>query len=94
MPKNEFVLGGHKAYTIAKLTKEVEVILISSLPSDKARKFFFIPMKDISQVLNYVKDKYGKDFQAYILPSGNTVLPQLSWRFLIRAERADKIRLT
>jgi len=73
--KNKFILGGHKAYSIVKLTKEVEVILISSLPSDKARKLFFIPMENISQALNYVKDKYGEDFQAYILPSGNTVLP-------------------
>ena len=76
--KNKFVLGGHKAYAIAKLTKEVEVILISSLPSDKVRKLFFIPMENISQALNYVEDKYGEDFQAYILPSGNTVLPQLT----------------
>jgi nickel-dependent lactate racemase len=73
--KNKFVLGGHKAYAIAKLTKEVEVILIFSLPSDKARKLFFIPMENIFQALNYVKDKYGEDFQAYILPSGNTVVP-------------------
>jgi len=76
--KKKFVLGGHKAYAIAKLTKEVEVILISSLPPDKARKLFFIPMENISQALNYVKDKYGEDFQAYILPSGNTVLPFFS----------------
>jgi nickel-dependent lactate racemase len=76
--KNKFVLGGHKAYAIARAVKEVEVILISSLPSDKARKLFFIPMENISQALNYIKEKYGEDFQAYILPSGNTVLPQLT----------------
>ena len=75
--KNKFVLGGHKAYSIAKLVKEVEVILISSLPPEKVRKLFFISMEDISQALNCVKDKYGEDFQAYILPAGNTVLPQL-----------------
>jgi len=74
----KFVLGGHKAYSIAKLTKEVEVILISSLPPEKVRKLFSIPMENISQALNYVKGKYGKDFQAYILPSGNTVLPFFS----------------
>ncbi len=73
----KFILGGHKAYGIVKLTKEVEVILISSLPQDKVRKLFFIPMKNISQALNYVKDKYGEDFQTYILPSGNTILPYL-----------------
>ncbi len=76
--KKKFVLGGHKAYAIAKLTKEVEVILISSLPQDKVRKLYFIPMENISQATEYVKEKYGEDFQAYILPSGNTVLPQLT----------------
>jgi len=74
----KFVLGGHKACSIAELTKEVEVILISSLPPEKVRKLFFIPMENISQALNYVKDKYGEDFQDYILPSGSTVLPQLT----------------
>jgi len=76
--KNKFVLGGHKAYAIARAVKEVEVILISSLPQDKVRKLFFIPMKSVSQALNYIKDKYGEDFQAYILPSGNTVVPFFS----------------
>jgi len=73
----KFILGGHKAYSIAKLTKEVEVILISSLPPDKVRKLFFIPMENISQAIEYIKDKHGEDFQAYVLPSGNTVVPQL-----------------
>ena len=76
--KKKFVLGGHKAYSIAKLVKEVEVISISSLPPEKIRKLFFISMESISQVLNYVQDKYGENFQAYILPSGNTVLPFFS----------------
>ncbi|HZK11017.1 MAG TPA: transcriptional regulator, partial [Atribacterota bacterium] len=75
--KKKFVLGGHKAYSIARVAKEVEVILISSLPQDKVRKLFFIPMNDLSQATDYVKNKYGEDFQAYILPSGNTVVPQL-----------------
>jgi len=75
--KKEFVLGGHKAYAIARAVKEVEVILISSLSPDAVRKLFFIPMENISQATEYIKGKYGEDFQAYILPSGNTVVPQL-----------------
>ena len=75
--KKKFVLGGHKAFAIARVAKEVEVILISSLPQDKVRKLFFIPLEDISQALNYVKDKYGEDFQAYILPSGNNTVPKI-----------------
>jgi nickel-dependent lactate racemase len=75
--KEKFVLGGHKAYGIARVVKEVEVILISSLSKGKVRKLFFIPMRNISPAIDYVKNKYGKDFQVYILPSGNTVVPQL-----------------
>ncbi len=75
--KNKFVLGGYKAYGIARVVKEVEVILISSLPKEKVRKLFFIPMINLSYAIEYVKGKYGENFLAYILPSGNTVLPQL-----------------
>ena len=75
--KKKFVLGGHKAYGMTRVVKDVEVILISSLPQDKVRILFFIPMQNISQAIEYVKGKYGEDFQAYILPSGNTVVPQL-----------------
>ena len=60
--KEKFVLGGHKAYGIARVVKEVEVILISSLPDNKVRKLFFIPMNALSQAIDYVKNKYGKDF--------------------------------
>ena len=75
--QKKFILGGHKAYGIARVVKEVEVILISSLPPDKVRKLFFIPMENISQAIEYIKDKYGEDFQAFILPSGNTVVLQV-----------------
>jgi len=34
-------------------------------------------MENINQALNYVKEKHGEDFKAYILPLGNTVVPQL-----------------
>jgi len=73
----KFVLGGHKAYAIARVVKEVEVILISSLSVEEVRKLFFISMNNLSQAIDYIQNKYGEDFQAYILPSGNTVLPQL-----------------
>ncbi len=75
--KKKFVLGGHKAYGIARVVKEVEVILISSLPKEKVRKLFIIPMINLSYAIEYVKGKHGEDFLAYILPSGNTVLPYL-----------------
>jgi hypothetical protein len=34
-------------------------------------------MDNITSALRYVKEKHGEDFKAYILPLGNTVVPQL-----------------
>jgi len=76
--QKKFILGGHKAFGIARVVKEVEVIFISSLPPHKVRKLFFMPQEDISIALHYIRYKYGDDFKAYILPSGNTVVPFFS----------------
>ena len=75
--KKKFILGGHKAFSIARVAKEVDILLISSLSPNKVRKLFCIPMDNITSALRYVKEKHGEDFKAYILPLGNTVLPQL-----------------
>lgn len=75
--KKRFVLGGHKAYAIAKVAKEVEIILISSLSEEKVKKLFIKPMKDIDSAIGYVRKKYGNDFKSYIIPSGNIVVPSM-----------------
>lgn len=75
--KNRFVLGGHKAYAIAKVAKEVEIILLSSLNKEQIKKFFMKPVDTIEQALDLIQEKYGDDFKSYIIPSGSIVLPQL-----------------
>ena len=73
--KKRFVLGGHKAYAIARVAKEVEIILISSLCEEKAKKLFMKPTEDIDSAIDSVRKKHGDNFKSYILPSGNTVVP-------------------
>lgn len=75
--KKRFVLGGHKAYAIAKVAKEVEIILLSSLNKEQTKKFFMKPIDHIEQALALIQEKYGDDFKSYIIPSGSIVLPQL-----------------
>ncbi|HOR41990.1 MAG TPA: nickel-dependent lactate racemase [Atribacterota bacterium] len=75
--KNRFVLGGHKAYAIAKVAKEVEIILLSSFNKEQTKKFFMKPVDTIEHALGLIQEKYGDDFKSYIIPSGSTVLPQL-----------------
>jgi lactate racemase len=75
--KERFVLGGHKAYAIARVAKEVDIILISSLSEEKVKKLFMKPMKNIDSAIDYVRKKHGDDFKSYIIPSGNTVVPSM-----------------
>jgi len=35
------------------------------------------PMGNIDLAIKYVHQKYGDKFRAYLLPSGNTVVPQI-----------------
>lgn len=75
--KRCFILGGHKAYAIAKVAKEVDIILLSSLSKYLTKKLFMKPAENIKQAVKLVHEKHGKDFRSYIIPSGNNVLPQI-----------------
>ena len=75
--KKRFVLGGHKAYAIAKVAKEVEIVLVSSLDTNKVSKMFMTPSNNIQRALDYIREKHGDDFKSYIIPSGCSVLPKL-----------------
>jgi nickel-dependent lactate racemase len=75
--KKRFVLGGHKAYAIAKVAKEMDIILLSSMEKVLTKKLFMIPVENIQQAVNLVKEKHGNNFQSYVIPSGSIVLPQI-----------------
>jgi len=75
--KKRFVLGGHKAYAIARVAKEVDIILISSLSEENVKKLFMKPMKNIDSAIEYVRKRHGDNFQSYIIASGNTVVPYI-----------------
>lgn len=75
--KKRFVLGGHKAYAIAKVAKEVDIILLSSLKKEQVKKLFMIPALDMKQAIKLVQEKHGPDFKCYLIPNGSIVLPQI-----------------
>jgi len=75
--KKRFVLGGHKAYAIAKVAKEVKIVLVSSLSTNQVKKLFMTPSKDIQKAINIIWEKHGDDFKSYIIPSGSTVVPKI-----------------
>lgn len=72
-----FKLGGHKAFAIAQVLKEKEVILISDLGKEITEKMFMRYAKDLDEALIYVKEKHGEDFKAYLMPQAGMVLPEV-----------------
>ena len=49
--RRNFVIGGHKAFYIAQLTKKAKIFLVSSLPDDVVKKAFMEPYKTIDGAL-------------------------------------------
>jgi lactate racemase len=70
-----FKLGGHKAFAIAQVLKEKEVILISDLGKEVTEGMFMRYAKDLDEAMAYVKEKHGDEYKAYVMPQAGMVLP-------------------
>lgn len=72
-----FELGGHKAYAIARILREKEVILVSDLPPQEVKNLFFQPAASVAAALELIEAKYGPDYKALLFPQAGMVLPRL-----------------
>lgn len=70
----EYEFGGHKAAFLAKESLEHQLILVSSLPPEKARMCFFEPAKTLEDALVSARSRQGKDARMLVMPYGNLTL--------------------
>ncbi|MGM0652205.1 MAG: nickel-dependent lactate racemase, partial [Bacillota bacterium] len=75
--RSNFMLGGHKAYTVAKLLERGDVYLVSSLQPDTAKMLGFIPARSFQDAIQEI---YGvnKERFTYIVPQGSITFPLIS----------------
>lgn len=73
--KSEFVLGGHKAYGIAKVAIKHKIILVSSLSDEDARRAFMIPKRTLKEALNEAFNYTGRDASIIVMPYAGYTLP-------------------
>ncbi|MDW7730012.1 MAG: nickel-dependent lactate racemase [Bacillota bacterium] len=75
--RREFVLGGHKAYTVSKLLRKGKVFLFSDVDPQLAIRIGFIPVTSLEEAVELV---YGEDTIAdtVIIPQGSLVVPRVS----------------
>lgn len=73
--RQNFVLGGHKAFTVSRLLRNKEVYLISDLDPEKVRTIGFIPVKSLEEaVAKLYRDK--SDLNTCIMPQASTTVPE------------------
>lgn len=70
-----FELGGHKAYAIARIVSDKEVVLISDLTRERTENLFFHYKKNLSEAVTYIKRKCGRDVQVLIMPEAGATFP-------------------
>ena len=73
--KEDFMLGGHKAFAIAKLAKRAHIVLVSNLPSDLVRKAFMTPASSAKNALTQAFEREGRDARVILMPYAGSTLP-------------------
>jgi nickel-dependent lactate racemase len=70
----EYEFGGHKAAFLAKESMQHHLILVSSLPRDKAEMCFMTPARTLDEALSLARERQGRDARMLVMPHGNLTL--------------------
>lgn len=73
--RRDFILGGHKAAAIALVLQKAQIMLVSDLDDDFARKVFMEPQKSVDAALEEAYKRLGSDAKVIVMPYGGSTLP-------------------
>lgn len=72
--KNNFELGGHKAYAYGRIFQRGRVVLVSDLPAPKVRRLGFTPAASVEEAYGIVLEQERPEL-TYVLPQGSLTVP-------------------
>ncbi|MGQ9726688.1 MAG: nickel-dependent lactate racemase, partial [Candidatus Bathycorpusculaceae bacterium] len=76
--KNNFVLGGHKAYYLMKALQKVQIILVSAMPDYYVTNIFRLKAaRAVNDALNEAFNIVGKNARVWAMSYGNFILPEV-----------------
>ena len=75
--RKDFQIGAHKAYSVTRLMKKATFVLVSSLPTELAKKLLFTPAASVQQALDIAKTIVGDKPSIYLMPQGSLTVPRL-----------------
>lgn len=73
--KQGFVIGGHKAFAISKVTLDKDFILISDFESRMTEMLYATKADDLDDALDILEEKHGPNYKSIIMPQGALTLP-------------------
>ncbi|MHA1607919.1 MAG: nickel-dependent lactate racemase [Candidatus Freyarchaeota archaeon] len=75
MLQEEFTLGGHKAYYLARALEKVRIFMVSSMPSEELERVFgVIPVETADEGLREALKRAGRNARVKVVPYGTAVL--------------------
>ncbi|MBN1892314.1 MAG: nickel-dependent lactate racemase [Clostridiales bacterium] len=74
--RHEFVLGGHKAASIALVLEKSRIFLVSDLESDFVRSIFLEPFSRAQDAVNSAFHELGSNSSVIMMPYGGSTLPE------------------
>ncbi len=73
--RRDFQIGAHKAYTVTRLMKKAQFILVSSLDEELSRTLLFTPAKDMNEALGVAFERLGPKPRIILMPQGSLTVP-------------------
>ena len=74
--KNNFIMGGHKSYYLARAAETVDLYIVSTLNPKDVQEFYHMkPFKDADSALSAAFKQVGRDATVWAMPHGTEVLP-------------------
>ncbi|NVM31139.1 MAG: nickel-dependent lactate racemase [Candidatus Helarchaeota archaeon] len=76
--KSNFVMGGHKAYYIAKVLQKAKIILVSKMTPKEVKDIFQLePVRSVDDGMEMAHAEVGRDAKVTFIPNGTITLPAL-----------------
>ncbi|MGI6789938.1 nickel-dependent lactate racemase [Aminivibrio sp.] len=73
--QTDFMMGGHKAFGIAKVAAEKTVYMVTSLDENLVKKLFFVKVPTIGEALRRIEAEKGSSLQYIVMPEGGLTVP-------------------
>jgi len=75
--RRNYEINGQTAYSLLAKAQRFRVILVSSLPPEEVATMGMLPAGTLEEALVMAEEMLPKEYTAYVIPEGGTVLPVL-----------------